>query len=671
MLFSEDVFFHALDEGIPELARARELFDGGDLAGAEAAFAAYLKTALRADLYLPERMNPNPTREEREAGIAHADRICGGEVSSTGLAYVFKDNVFDWEVNPTFNGYREWTWQLSRHPEFVTLAQAYEWTGDEKYARQYVHMITSWIDQCICPESISGYATKTWRTIEAGIRMLGSWHIAIHTFLKSPSVDAHVWTQIFRSVYEHVYRLRGFRTSHNWLIMEMGGLVNIAVLYPFFRDAKEWFDDGMQTLEKELYVQLYPDDFQYELTTGYHGCNIGNYNNVIALCHTFGIPVPESFGVGVHRMYDLYPKLCRPDLYVPSLNDGGEFWVPGMAQKALRAYPDDAVFKWFATERKEGTPPAYLSTVMPYSGLVVMRTGWDEGAIWGFLDGGPFGFAHQHEDKLNFELYAYGASMLPDAGSYAYDVSAQRAYILSTRSHNTGLVDGFGQRRREFYKWNEEDIEKKATELSYRKTEDYEIAASSYTDGYGTKKVPDGRLYPEFADLAEQQGEPFFVDATHTRKVIFFRKGWRGIPPFFVLLDDFTAKEGKHSFEVSFQLTADPTSVENGKTVVRFANGASLSLISCVYPTLTVGQYEPEYMGWRSIHAQGAHEHQPAAVVRFAKSGEAAQFATLVLPRPDGEVPDLKVTREPESFTLTTGETSETFELSLFDTDPV
>ncbi len=674
MLFPEEKFYHeALDLSVPELKLACDLFDRGDVPAAEHAFAAYMKTVLRPQIYLADKTPRNLSDSEKKTLLGKADVICDGVLSSVGFPHRFENNQFDWEINPTFNKYCEWTWQLSRHPEFVTLSNAYAVTGDEKYACQYVRLITSWIDQCVCPESISGYATLTWRTIEAGIRMLGSWHVAIHTFVNSPSVSDGTWVKIFRSVYEHVYRLRGFRTSHNWLIMEMGGLVNIAVLYSFFRDTKEWFDDGMKTLENELYVQLYPDSFQYELSTGYHGCNIGNYRNVMSLCRKFGIAVPQKFYDGIHLMYEMYVKLCRPDRLTPGLNDGGNVNVAVTLKSALETYENDPVFTWFATDGKEGTAPEYTSVVLPYAGQVVMRQDWSKEAIFAHFDGGPFGFAHQHEDKLNFQMFAYGADMLPDEGTYAYDSSNQRKYVLGTRSHNTGLVDGKGQSRREIYKWNDEDITKKAEELRYRNGADYEVCESVYDDGYGKRPNVNGKpAYPEFYDSGKVPTSDSFINATHRRKVVFFKKGFSGLPPFFVLLDRFDAEE-EHTFEVSFQLTEDETAVVGGRTFTRFGNGATMTVVGDTYPKLTVGQYEPEYMGWRSIHGPEEHEHAPAPVLSFAKRKASANFATVIVPAKSGNVAPVKVSCDDTSFTLTVNGASETFLYAddRFGTDPV
>ena len=58
------------------------------------------------------------------------------------------------------------------------------------------------------------------------------------------------------------------------------------------------------------------------------------------------------------------------------------------------------------------------------------------------FDAGPYGLGHQHEDKLSMFIYALGRVLLTEAGTYSYDRSKYRRYVLGTWAHNTILVDG-------------------------------------------------------------------------------------------------------------------------------------------------------------------------------------------------------------------------------------
>ena len=115
-----------------------------------------------------------------------------------------------------------------------------------------------------------GGETDFWRTIECGIRMLGSWPVAICTFSRSPSLNGRDWVNIFKCVYEHALRIEKWFTTSNWLIMEMNGMTHIALLFPFFKRAKEWENFAMSKLSEQLTAQLFADGFQQELTTNYH-----------------------------------------------------------------------------------------------------------------------------------------------------------------------------------------------------------------------------------------------------------------------------------------------------------------------------------------------------------------------------------------------------------------
>ena len=157
---------------------------------------------------------------------------------------------------------------------------------------------------------------------------------------------------------------------------------------------------------------------------------------------------------GIEKAYDMYPHLSRPDRYLPAVNDSGLVSLVGQMKSAIRLYPNRADFRWFATEGSEGHAPDYLSYVFPYAGAVVFRSSWAKDAVWCYMDCSPFGRGHQHEDKLNVLISAYGKNMVVEPGNYAYDGSEMRKYVLSTRAHNTILVDGLEQRTRRGWKWH-------------------------------------------------------------------------------------------------------------------------------------------------------------------------------------------------------------------------
>ena len=632
-LSDKDFFEKVIDLGIPELNHASKLFSLGKQAEAEKAFADYLKT-----VFPDKRISAFPRPWLESFGDISeeefAEEILEGYVCSVGYKYKFENGIIDWTYNPTYNNYVEFTYHLQYHTEMLILAWVYERTGDEKYAERFDYMINSWIAQAECPEDLGGGLSLLWRTLEAGLRMGTRWPTFINLFIHSPSIPDRTWVNMFKSIWEHGYRLtknNSQRGHNNWIITEMVGLATMGVCYPFMTDAKGWLDTALRILKEEIDVQIYPDGMQIELTSGYHGGIISNFMRAKHLLELYGYDAPPEFEERVRLMYSMYIKLCKPNLKTPGLNDGAEAIVPQAMHRALSYFPEDEIFRYFATSRKEGRPPEYTSHTLPYGGFTVMRTDWSKDAIWAFLDAGPEGQAHVHEDKLAFQHYAYGTDMLADTGTYAYDTSDMRKYVIGTRSHSTALVDGKNQNRlKTKIRGVPPDIIK--ADFSYAFGDEYEIAEGYYDQGYGEE----------------------LIDVKHTRKVIFFKKGLGSLPCFFLLLDRFESRDGEeHNCEVSFQLPHAPVSAFAHTVDVKYQNGATLKMVCDAYPKIQIGQYAPDFIGWQPIHGTEEHEHSPSPVVSYIKRGTIARFATLLIPQSADTALDCSIRLNDGGFAIT------------------
>lgn len=636
MIINEKQFFEELlDLTIPELKSAADAFAKGNKAEAEHIFAEYVKATLKPECQfkLPYGGKGNSSAAAGESCIEIANRVCENKFISVGVPIDFGvGNKIDWRANPTYNRYKEWEVQFHRHHEWAALAEAYRITGDEKYAENYARIIHSWITEALqYPDDPSPWFNYHWRTIECGIRMTRNWHWAIHAFLKSPKISDSLWTLIFMSVWEHGHRLYHDHTRFNWLTMEMNGLLRIGKLYPFFKEAKTWGDFALEKFVVEAETQFYPDNLQVELTTGYHGVVVTNFLSIIDFLNAYGIEIPDRLYEDIHKMFYMYMQMVEPDMKTPALNDGGRADVPEQYRKGLKYFPNDEYMKYFASGFSEGKCPEFNSLVMEYAGFVVMRTGFNPNDMWAFFESAPFGANHQHEDKLNFLLYAYGADMLPDTGNFRYDTSKMRDYVRTTRSHNTGLVDGLAQNRRKTHKRVTPEDTKVKSDLRAYLGKDFEIAEGVYNQGYG----------------------PDLLDATHKRKVIWFKKGHAGSLPFFVIIDSFSAKDGEeHLYESSWQLTEAPITVRANKVSATYQNGAVLNMISSVCPRIFIAQEEPEYMGWRPDHTPESRVHIPAPLVSYAQKATEAITVTLLYPAPNGECPITDVKADGDGFDI-------------------
>ncbi len=621
MLITDERFFcEEIDETVKGLEGIGENFKRNGLASAEKQLADYIKATLRPDMYfrIPYYGRENAWSLNSDDDFKAAEKIMTGELRSCGFPYKFPDTAHvEWESNPTYNNYSEWTWQLSRHHEWRCLGYCYRQTGDEKYAKAFVDFLMSWCEQAVCPENIGPGSTKCWRTIEAGIRMTKNWHYAFFAFYKSPYMTDHVITTYLKSIWEHGYRLRNFSSAGNWLIMEMAGLSHIVMLYPFFVKTRDWADYAFGRLANEIDVQVYPDGFQYELSTNYHGVVINNYYWIINTARAVEYEIPAALSSNLERMFNMYMYLSQPDGRVPDLNDGGRAGVMWSLKLGASYFPKREDFRYFATNGAEGKAPDFVSVALPYAGMAVMRTDWSKDAVWFFMESAPFGKGHQHEDKLNVLMYAYGKDVLRDMGNYAYDTSEMRKFVLDTRSHNCAMVDGKSQNRRGRYKWNPEDINK-LSDLKWSFSADVDSAEGVYNEGYGAE----------------------YIDVTHKRKSVFFKKGLNGSLPFALVIDRFYSGDGNdHDYRVSYQMDTQPYEINGGTYTADFGDGVTMSVIGETAPEVIVAQKSP-YMGWRPRGGADSEEfeHYHAPCLCYTKRGMEKRTVTALYPSNNGEV---------------------------------
>lgn len=611
----EDEFFRTclnLDYGGMEAVKKE--VKAGCYDGAKGALAAYIRKRLSPERFFsvpyekPENDFMLPAETEEQA----CERLVKGQIMvSAGVPIHFEEpGMIDWRANPTPNQYKEWTWQLNRHHELKLLAHQYNQVKDERYCEAAARLFSSWAAQAECPKDASGYETECWRTIECGIRMGANWPYVLFTFYNTKPFTDEILYQWYQSVWEHGNRLYEKHTRGNWLIMEMNGLAQTGILYPEFAMSGKWLRKAWAVLRDELDRQIYPDGFQYELSTGYHDVVINNYQRVIEVAKAYDVPVMKEITGGLVRACRLNVKLMMPDGRLPDLNDGKMERVSRLLLPKKRILPKDPVLEWAASEGVKGREPEYRSLALPYSGICVMRDGWGAEHTWALFDGGPFGRGHQHEDKLSLLVYGGGKLVLTEGGNYAYDDSQMRQYVISSLAHNTVLVDGKGQNRRSSYCWQAADIHK-AAGLRFMTGGSYDYAGGVYDEGYGPEEDK---------------------SASHDRSVYFIKHPLYGLKPFFLVSDRLEA-ETRHEYEFLWHLDSDVLETSgSGVTaedmeVCFCGENCSLQIIRAEKTPV-----------WQGFIATGTRQgmYRPVNCVSVKARGKSLRIVTALFPRGEG-----------------------------------
>ncbi len=577
-------FFAALNLAGDELAQVKAAVEKQDWAQAKHLFVQHLKQRTAPHWYFDWRDKPAADQRPKSFNRALADRYARNELVSCGVWHDFKQKI-DWNSNPMTSQYAEWTWQLSRHAFWETLGQAYWATGDETYAKAFVFQMTDWVRSQPVPANSGNKAFSTWRTIETGIRTFGSWPDSFNYFLSSPSFDDESVVLMVKSFYDHARHLMKYPTTGNWLAMEANGLFHIGVLFPEFTDAAAWRKTAIDRLYAELDKQVYPDGAQIELAAGYHNVSLNSFEMPVRISRLNQLPLPPDYVSKLERMFNYDLFVSMPNRKMPGLNDSGDTDILPWMKKATEHFPKREDFRWIASDGKEGSAPTIRSCEFPYAGHLIMRSGWDPDARYLLLDSGPFGYGHQHEDKLTIVLAAYGRVHVIDPGNYPYDNSAWRKYHIDTFAHNTVLVDSLPQRRRGATDRGQYVV-KQPLPHGFATTDAWDYASGVYDEGYGQR---DHRI------------------ATHNREISFIKSGPGSAAPgdYWIIVDTFTPlDDANHTYDAMFHLNADAIAIsaENQSVLTRNAKGSNLQIAPWSTAKLTVtdqsGQEKPYVQGW-------------------------------------------------------------------------
>lgn len=651
-MLSTDELFASLDLTLPELAAVRSSVDAGNLQDAVKHLGAYIRGRETPAWLVPASDRPAPSKapEDFPEAMKFLNReFTFGFHGAPSFTTTFGDKI-DWVANPSEGEYKTHLWNesLNRHFHFARFVDAYWETGDERFIDGLARDWMDWIENNPRPDDSGNkvewpYGCYAWQTLTTAIRLERSWPVALYKCIDRAAFTDELLCAIAGSYCDQARHLLAWPTHHNWLTEECMGLYTAGVLFPEFKEAAEWRKTAIERLHLQLTDEVYPDGAEYELAGGYGMWVVRNM--VMLMEHAAMVDrsdeIPDDFKALTEKTFDYLMSVAMPNGEMPGLNDSGNRDVTSLLETGFELYPGRTDFQYVASRGEAGRPPTFTSRGLPWSGHYVMRSGWGADDAFMLVDSGPYGSAHQHEDKLHFVLYAHGRQLVLDPGNYSYDASRWRRYVLTTPGHNTVMIDGMGQYRRgnqdTYYwprPWHGEAPEGQDT--VWVTGSDLDFVRGTYRDGY-CKIKEDAREQrrPGPDDVEVHEG------FTHTRRVLFLK------PDYWVVVDTLSASDGKeHTYESLFHLDADEAVSDDSLSVTTTdPNAANLTIVPMANEGLGVeivkGKEDDPVQGW----ANDPWRPVPTAVYSQKGSGT-TWLAHALYPTRAGETsPIVAVTR--------------------------
>ena len=641
-MLSNEELFEVLDLDLPALTSVKAAVSEGNYEEAVRLFGTYIRGRETPAWLTPTVDRPEPTRspEAFEETLKLIDHEFTFGFHGAPSFTTRMGETIDWVANPSEGEYKTHLWNesLNRHFHFARLVDAYWDTGDERFTDALGRDWMDWIENNPRPDDSGNkvewpYGCYAWQTLTTAIRLERSWPVALYKCIDRGAFTDELLCAIAGSYCDQARHLLAWPTHHNWLTEECMGLYTAGVLFPEFKEADGWRKTAIERLHKQLTDEVYPDGAEYELAGGYGMWVVRNMVMLMEHAEMVGRldEIPDDFKALTEKTFDYLMSVAMPNGEMPGLNDSGNRDVTDLLQTGYELYPNRTDFQYVASRGKEGDLPGFVSRDLPWSGHYVMRTGWGEDDLFMLFDSGPYGSAHQHEDKLHFVLFGYGKQLVLDPGNYSYDASRWRRYVLTTPGHNTIMVDGMGQHRRgdqDTYYWPRpwEGDAPAGNDTLWVSEPGFDFVRGTYKDGYG--KVAEGARElrrPERGDVEMYHG------VTHTRRVLFLK------PDYWVIVDTLVASDdAEHVYESQFHLDAKEATSASNVVTTTDPDVANLAIVPAANDAITVeivkGKEEDPVQGW------GNDPWRPIPTAIYTQKGSGTTwFAYALYPTPAGQ----------------------------------
>ena len=564
-----------------------------------------------------------------EQAVEDAERICRHKVQLLGFGEVELGEVIDWHRDPlTGRWWRPRFWsdydlvndsgagdpkvihELNRHQHIVALAKAYFLTADERYSREAVSQLESWIDQN--PPSVG----INWQSsLEIAIRAL-SWMWTIFLLLPSRSLTDAAAARIGRSLFAqigHVDRFPSLVSSPNThLIGEATALFVAGTVFKGMKRSGHWQRRGADWLIREMELQVTLDGVHAELSSYYHCYTVDFLLQALTLSRLNGFEFPEWMWKKLEQMMEFLLHFTRNDGTLPLVGDDDGGRALAIVSRDYRTCGFGEEMFWLGQADPLRELPRETHAFYPAAGYAIQRSGWGPHESQVIFDCGGLGMlngGHGHADALSLVLNVGGTEILTDPGTFLYNGSPEwRNFFRSTRAHNTVVVDDSDQSIHDgTFKWRRKA---QCHVVQHLSNEGFDYVEAEH-DGY--RDAP--------------------CKIMHRRRLLHVRPG------LWVAVDDLSDVQGssrEHMFDFYFHFprNAQLSVQQENDSVLRVnasADSARLQLWMCASAAIKAktieGQMDP-IQGWvSSIYGQKS----PAPTLRLRMQAPAPASGMFIM----------------------------------------
>ena len=244
----------------------------------------------------------------------------------------------------------KYLWEINRHLELVTLAQAWHLSHEERYAQGCRLLLDSWLDQCPYPLGVNWCVS-----LEHAVRLV-NWAFAWFLLGAERGVlFAGVSGEPFRqrwlgAIYQHCHFIAHHWSRHssanNHLLGEATGLLVATITWPRWPESRQWLELARRELTQAVLEQTFEDGVNKEQAIWYHHAVADMALIAGLVARANGVELGELYWRRLEAMLDFIASIMDVGGNVPAIGDADEGvlvrFVPVSPRQGVTATPAGA-----------------------------------------------------------------------------------------------------------------------------------------------------------------------------------------------------------------------------------------------------------------------------------------------------------------------------------------
>lgn len=354
-------------------------------------------------------------------------------------------------------------WEASRFGWVYPLAQAYAFSGEDRYFDDFWTLFSSWLDENPPQMGLHWYSAQ-----EVAIRLIALLY-AFHTFSDRLNEFPEGYVKLLAAIAIHAQRIPPTLSyaeaqNNNHLLVESAALYLVGTALPELKSAANWRLKGRRLFDRSIEKQIFPDGGYVQHSSNYQRLALqvgilvayaaeveGQPLNEMALkalramAACLAALVDETQGTspnfGPNDGAILVPLSARPFAdFRPTVQAA---WQLLLGERCYPPGPWDDFAAWLGVGKEGDKLPtsevvALTSVDLPYAGLYTAR----KDRLRAYLRAVTFRNRPGHSDQLHLDIWYGDVNLARDPGTYLYNASQPWDNALSgSWCHNTVTVD--------------------------------------------------------------------------------------------------------------------------------------------------------------------------------------------------------------------------------------